>query len=125
MDNRAIDALVAEKVMGLPVCRCEKDPRGFSVHRYRTDTGRCFGCNTSATEHYSSDPVVAKRLREKLAGQWSVHVVHYSARQQYVGRRASCRLMLNGEVIAGTEADTEELAVALCALKSVGVDVEV
>ena len=51
-------------------------------------------------------------------------VVHYSARQQYVGRRASCRLMLNGEVIASTEADTEELAVALSALKSVGVDVE-
>ena len=32
--------------------------------------------------------------------------------------------MLNGEVIASTEADTEELAVALSALKSVGVDVE-
>ena len=124
MDSCAIDALVAEKVMGLPVCRCEKDHRGFSVHKYRTDTGGCFGCNARATERYASDPGTSKHLREKLAGQWSVHVVHYSARQQYVGRRASCRLMLNGEVIASTEADTEELAVALSALKSVGVDVE-
>ncbi len=123
IDLREIDAKIAEKVMGwkpepkagilygrigsMYVPESEAVP----VPGFRKPDGLC--CYADGVPHYSSNPADSKKVREKLAERWP-----RQALVRFV-EKPNHQFMLDSEpTIIGPLADTEELAVALLALKA-------
>ena len=120
MSERDIDVLVAEKVMGWRMAlEGEKPPQ------WKNDlvwaTGLSAPRNLVKYDwKFTTDPVACKKVREKLAERFDYHLHHiYTIQGGYFRFRVQS-LSLGNEVSA--EAATEELAVAICALRSVGIE---
>ena len=110
---RKIDAVIAEKVMGWDVIENSDwligRPRGHGTTEY--------------VPRFTTDPAASKQVREKLAERWTILKLTlcpnaYTTKimfevGMYGHRRERFREF----------AETEELAVCLCALKSIGVEV--
>lgn len=123
MTNREIDALVATHVTD-GVCRCVKDGAGWSIHGYGSGGGICHNClKPHHAPHYSSDPLAAKQVREKLL-QFCSRVELHILRDGAVCMTEVDSGEPSEHYTAEAEADTEEMATCLCALKSVGIEVE-
>ena len=126
MTLREIDALIAEKVMEI-------------THPYTTtndelgQADRCALCGVLRRNHdygiphYTVNPTVSKLVREKLAEQWDVLELTHDIRQVQPKFKFKLEKYHTGRVIkfCRVQATAEELAVALCALKSVGIEVEI
>jgi len=107
MTNEQIDALIAEKVMGLDV----------------VDGGQCIDTHDYGssgndgplrpTPQYSTDPAASKQVREKLAERFACVQVEIWTQD---GKRIHLARVFPETFYAA--ADTEEMAVALCALKT-------
>lgn len=132
LGRREADALLAEKVMGWHLysftekygcwCDCIKGNHigGSSGWADRTldDAQYYIGPEWNPT----TDPAASKMLRGKLAEAWNYDLGRFGSMPASF-QFSLTRIGYGG--IAITDADTEELAVALCALKSVGIDAEI
>lgn len=129
---RAIDADLARVVMGMVPCDdwkpgnlgsaggpfMRKDCAHKSCYPRRSNFGDGNGC-----PRFTTDPAASKALREKLAErfQWSL------TREGTSCMMASFRIWTLGAKTQDSyyaEADTEELAVALCACAAFNIEVE-
>ncbi len=66
---------------------------------------------------YEHDPAASKQLREKLRDKWALHLIgaaNASSKAPYF----CCNLYSGGVIAFDAIAETEELAVALCAIKA-------
>lgn len=142
---REIDALVAEKVMGLDLNTFGifkngirftdrdytneahaqghidlEDERLQEPHKSYNNGIQVLPCKKNAP-HYTADPAASKQVREKLAETWRYRLETWEdgfALGLY-------RHRYDGIAMFREIANTEELAVVLCSLKSVGIDIEV
>ena len=110
---RKIDAVIAEKVMGWDVIENSDwligRPRGNGTTEY--------------VPRFTTDPAASKQVREKLAERFTILRLTHTPNAfttkfifevgQYGVKRGRIRC----------DAATEELAVALCALQSIGIEV--
>lgn len=133
MDLRKIDALVAEKVMGnvFPADRCRIC--GWTLKESIVEGCTAESCSlrpaptrrADEPAYYSSDPEAARRVREKLYERWDWLLGHGGNPKE---KPFALALYEKGvEVVQEVfiaDADTEELAICLCALRSVGVEVQ-
>ena len=126
MTNREIDALVAEKVMGLQGVT----NRLLGLGVFRLEYGA--GDTDEKVPAYSTDPAASKQLRDKMLELgWSYQIGYgktniESSAGWKITRGFECRLVnMEADVTrVSATADTEELAVALAALEAVGVEVD-
>lgn len=123
LTRREADALIAEKVMGWHKCwsggLMGRNPNHFQWKDAAGITHSPFGENPT---EFTTDPAASKQLREKLAAQgWD----NQSLMRLQSGRFGFQMLKPDGTDCGGEASPTEELAVALCALKSVGIDAEI
>lgn len=120
MTNREIDVLVAEHCMECAACIC--DHRKTIAPRFDSDTGACLSCGKRLLRHYTTDPVASKALRDKMRtdGWW------YTMRLSIMHDPPTYECVFYGLMrgFADYVATTEELAIAIAALKAKGVNVE-
>lgn len=127
-DSEIIEAL-ATKVMGWTCIEGARDGEHLDGDRWHIRRRWFLGDDMKACEEcgnmpeWLTNPADSKQVREKLAErwdyirvEWSRHYGLFNVIVQTVGRA-------NPEEFQA-EADIEERAVALCALKSVGINVE-
>lgn len=117
--GRELDALVAEKVMQVSVCKCPSEG-DLRISAFGVDSKGWFkGCERCRKEHprrYSEDIAAAWEVVEKLKGGFSLDTDH--------GKPASW--CVNWIVVGETpkhvvaHGDTAPLAICLAALKAVG-----
>ncbi len=77
---------------------------------------------------YTTDANASKRVRQKLAERFHGFNLSKSPHEVNTAKPYCFQVFtsnLNDADVTGPYAETEELAVALCALKSIGMDVEV
>ena len=127
------NAMIAETFFGLVPCDawtpCRDPIYGMMKqdcghdHCYprTTNYGDCSGC-----PKYTTNPAASKALRDKLA-RTADRVVHVTAWTRAGNLKYSASISDCGKNPADYLADsaTEELAVVLCALKSIGIDAEI
>ena len=101
MNNREIDALVAEHVMGME----------------RWDSSGMYSEIVPILPHYSSNISDAWQVVEKIEGQILI--------DRTLGGRWVCEILVNQRTSHMAEADTAEMAICLAALKAKGVDIDV
>lgn len=130
MTNAELDALIAEKVMGLTgVFRCctERDCE-FTDERDWTEHGEFYFCLSSGmpaeVPKYASSPDASKQLREKLAERWDY--VRVDINRKDANPWARCSVWDAGVDLPrfAAHADTEELAICKVALLSVDIEVK-
>lgn len=110
--SREIDALVAEKVMGLwGFCKCDGEI-GFTRHPTR-DRFECIDCGGWLGENYSTDIAAAWEVVEKLS-TWPWCFTRS-------GETFKFDLGYEGERYYAV-AETPAMAICLAALKAKGVD---
>lgn len=128
MTNREIDALVAERVMGW---RLVTDSAELARMGYRTGPGfhdkgiyfageewkACIECGN--VPEFSADPAASKQLRDKMRADGFDYELNATKRD---GIWATFSHPGTVEDFT-TYGDTEEMAVALAALKAFGVEV--
>lgn len=116
--NRAIDALVAEHVMGA-VCLHESIGEDAGIYILR------FGADFDVTAWDFSGKIIPQgslpRYSTDIEAGWQVagtHLVYFSIRQEGITHKTwRCRIDR-----AGSEAKTAPMAICLAALKAKGVD---
>jgi hypothetical protein len=116
--SREIDSEVAVKIMG-SICKCEKDPSGWSIHGYGSSTGTCWNCNKVHTpafystdiaaafdvvNHLQSEPNTIWQFQSYSNGHWKASVIR--------GRNERDMRSFNNV------ADNLPLAICLAALKA-------
>lgn len=126
MTNKEINELVAERVMGASICRC--DPKRPSP-RFDGRTGLCIKCGRKTEGGYCTNPVSSKDLRDHMKEDGWCYVVRLLSSGRYVTNFARVRFsdkagdnesgILESQAYGGTE----EMPVACAALKSFGVKV--
>lgn len=110
MNLREMDRQIAEKVMGLPPELIHFE-EGGKVIRYGGRDTRVTPC-----AHYTEDASDSRDLRAKLAGKWPI----WQLTRKLSGLIVFEMWPIGGQWYHG-EADTEELAVCLCACKAFGI----
>jgi hypothetical protein len=126
LQTRNIDIAIAEKVMGAKIIPDPLNVRG--CYEEYTPSLQPGNVQWRDLQHYTTDPVASKALREKLAktGTWCLSIDDPPRNQPQL---FTCTFTLYGKTFytdeggGQAEADTEELAVALCALKAYGIEV--
>ena len=136
MTLREIDALVLKHVFNyeFPSDRCGRCgwPLYETLEEGCTREVCCYvgelKCRADeATAYYTTDPAASKQVREKLAETWPSSCLSKSAAEVNTQRPFDFCLhpaAFTERSVYGPYCATEELAVALCALKSCGVDVD-
>lgn len=74
--------------------------------------------------HYTTDPVAAKRIRASLINKFAALQIEWTAGLVYCG---TWNYFDGGDALRNmfeADASTEELAVALCALRTVGIKID-
>ena len=119
---RKIDAVIAEKVMGARIVADERNYRGC-YEEY--DPPLSGNVKWRDLLHYTTDPAASKQVREKLAEQGFGYQLQRGLESYEDGTFMAFiwRLNVSHRETHRAYADTEELAVALCALKSIGIEV--
>jgi hypothetical protein len=126
MDNRERDAEIAERFFGLVPCDgwqsmnlgSADGPAMMKACKHAND--QCYPRKTnfgdgSGCPKYSTDPSASKQLREKLAADhWTVQTLERNSANEF---RFSITQPVHVKWIYGPPCNTEELAVAECALK--------
>jgi hypothetical protein len=122
MDNRERDAVIATQVMGWKLFNyetCEYDPDAWTAEKAQNNDGWAWDGRDGSLEAWewnpSESPADSKQLREKLAEKWDYTL----------GRANNFAMALwpKGTIDKYAQpthlgvADTEELAIAECALK--------
>lgn len=122
--GRELDALIAEKVMGLQTC---SDPIGRCAAAKLTPC-QCWGVpdrngivSGGERASYSTDIAAAWEVMEKLREQWAVEL---HGRDQAWAVLIEDGDEVSAHFIATEEADTAPLAICLAALKAVGVETD-
>ena len=114
MTSREIDALIAEKVMGLNPSQDADDYWEYlNAEKQWRDV-----------PEFSTDSAASKQLRDKMrADGWGYRIVSHALLEPL---SYSCSFIAPTDSSFGKVvwADTEEMAVALAALKATGVEVE-
>lgn len=149
---REIDALVAEKVMGLAVeqWRFQREPECGSYVEWLSEWDvehpdwkeryneihpaivKTYTDTESSASHvvreicpfYSTDPAAAKLVREKLAERFMVLNLSCNRKEDPEARYTFSVSRHGAATSYYVEATTEEIAVSLCALRSVGIEAE-
>lgn len=114
MTNREIDALIATKVMGWTPDAQHPNLRGLG---WWEDS---LGSYTCELPKFSTDPTASKQLRDKMrADGYRFTLWDIPATESLRVRCTIVKSILDGETWQQVS-DTEEMAVALAALKAVG-----
>ncbi len=130
MTNEEINVLIAERIFGQVACDQWKYTGAPFYGVMKQDCGHPNCYSTSLLVDYAENPAASKQLREKLAERWTWALHRREARfipGQPIPTKEFYRFEMtmidaNGNHIEEQRADTEEMAVCLCALASVGVD---
>lgn len=113
LTDKEIDALVAEKVMGLPVCRCLPEQRlTESFPHYDPETGMCLRCKNRECLTYTRFPAAWEQVLDRMAtAGWYVRV-------EMTLVKVTCCLWRSGAIFT-ERADTKGRAICLAALEAV------
>ena len=120
--SRELDALVAEKVFRLEVCRCEQPSScGFGPQQC------AFGCGGWIPLAHSTSIAAAWLVVEKLSDKWEMNLRTILPARDYV---CEFKLVVKNKCIVDAQhpfehvwnnpVDTAPLAICLAALKAVG-----
>lgn len=130
MNDRQIDALIAEKVFGW---KWYTAPNGFKVlfspsdsMLVNTEDAPCYVEREGQYQHthnYTTDPAASRQLREKLAERFTYVRVDICNGVITGSRAYIARAWHPAKESFSAEADTEHMAVAKAALLTVGVKV--
>ena len=109
--SRQIDALIAEKVMGLVVGEVYSDSGEYESH-YANPQDKHPLTGQDLLPHYSTSIVDAWRVVEKIEGQVLI--------DRTISGKWVCEIIWGMRYTYVAEADTAPMAICLAALKAVG-----